>query len=73
MAAANVGMEVLMKADPAACTPGEVISARMTLASAAVDFVCEHGTPEEIAANKSIIRTVLQQLMMKTSDNLKVF
>ena len=78
VAGAWSGIEVVMqieKESGAVISPGDIVSAALTLASRACEYACSTDTasPEEVAANKLIIRNVLQQMMLKTSDNLKVF
>ena len=74
VAGATAGMEVVMGVEPGQITAAEVVSAAVTLAARAIDFAVEAGrTPEECTANKLACRAAVQQLMLKTADNLKVF
>ncbi len=68
------GMTVVMDVESDKMSAEDVISAAVTLADKAIAYACSAGkTPEENSANKLACRNALQQMLLKTSDNLKVF
>jgi hypothetical protein len=73
--AAVTGMEVVMGIEPPGTFSSEdVVNAGVNIAARAINFaITSGGSDEQNSINKLACRASLQQLMLLTSDNLKVF